>query len=251
MDDQIERQRTHLQRRKISAAIKVKTHQPKQILKEFKLFLQNQLIAFGGVDPAGADTVIRGRGIGQSGSHRGIGAGIRHDSPSIEGIGDQQRSEKEVGNSNVEAIRSCRISKSVASGPIPPPFLAAIITLDEEAEEESEEADPYRKKRSRMFVGLAHLLPFEKPERNAQSKVSSHVRRRSDGGHSDHNPELETTVHGKSEFYDVNDEVVTINKASEDVPVKSPIDQKTLDEINRFEILIKYDFLRKQQQKRY
>ncbi|EFX66863.1 hypothetical protein DAPPUDRAFT_115953 [Daphnia pulex] len=105
MDDQIERQRTHLQRRKISAAIKVKTHQPKQILKEFKLFLQNQLIAFGGVDPAGADTVIRGRGIGQSGSHRGIGAGIRHDSPSIEGIGDQQRSEKEVGNSNVEAIR--------------------------------------------------------------------------------------------------------------------------------------------------
>jgi hypothetical protein len=61
---------------------------------------------------------------------------------------------------------------------------------------------------------------------------------------------------GKSEFYDVDDEVVTINKSSsernirEDVPVKSPIDQKTLDEINRFEILIKNYFLRKQQ-KRY
>jgi hypothetical protein len=27
-------------------------------------------------------------------------------------------------------------------------------------------------------------------------KVSSHVGRRSDGGHSDHSPELETTVHG-------------------------------------------------------
>jgi hypothetical protein len=47
-----------------------------------------------------------------------------------------------------------------------------------------------------MVVGLAHLLPSEKPERNAQLKVSSHVGRRSDGGHSDHSPELETTVHG-------------------------------------------------------
>ncbi|XP_046641040.1 uncharacterized protein LOC124326324 [Daphnia pulicaria] len=77
MEDQIERQRTHLQREKISAAIKLERIQ-----------------RFGS-----------GRGIGQSGSHRGIGAGIRHDSPAIEGIGDQQRSEKEAGNSNVEAIR--------------------------------------------------------------------------------------------------------------------------------------------------
>lgn len=134
--------------------------------------------------------------------------------------------------------------------------------LDEEAEEESEEADPYRKKRSWKALGWLSASPIFFRPRSRSETPSRKYRAMSAGGVTAATPASTTVLSlrrlytGKSEFYDVDDEVVTINKSRsernirEDVPVKSPIDQKTLDEINRFEILIKNYFLRKQQ-KRY
>ena len=134
-------------------------------------------------------------------------------------------------------------------------------TLDE-AEEVEESEDIYRKKRSWKALGWLSSSPIFFRPRSRSETPSRKYRAMSAGLVT--NPSSNTVINlrrlytGKSEFYDVEDEVETAGNLSEASSEKNirlqdaetvksePIDPKTLDEINRFEMLIKNYFLRKQ-----
>lgn len=141
---------------------------------------------------------------------------------------------------------------------------------DDEVEDGEEEDEQYRKKRTWKALGWLSVSPLFRPR--SRSETPSRKYRAMSAGvvastASTTVQNLRRLYTGRSEFYDIEDDPVepvsfkpsltltpNLIRVSQDdgVPVKStaPINPKTLEEINRFENLIK-NYFRKKQQKRY
>lgn len=136
---------------------------------------------------------------------------------------------------------------------------------DDEVDENEEDEDLYRKKRAWKPLGWLTVSPLFRP-RSKSDGLSRKYRAMSAGVVAS---PTSTTVQnlrrlytGRSEFYDVDDERIehiiakpSLNQSgllSDIVLTKppTPIDSRTLEEIDRFEKLIK-NYFRKKEQKRY
>lgn len=165
-------------------------------------------------------------------------SGIRYSLPDIEI--SRIRNQSSIGNQSEEAASE-----------------------EEEVLDEADEEDIYRKKKTWRALGWLSASPIFFRPRSRSETTSRKYRAMSAGVVPNQSSttvlSLRRLYTGRSEFYDVEDEVVeptnriaTLEQAR-DVPAVRPsmlINQRTLDEINRFENLIKNYFLKKQH-KRY
>lgn len=254
MEDQIERQRTHLQRRKISAAIKleriqrfvgeeaVKVEVIEELEREYDT-TQRQLKELEISSEARRRREIQT--LRRFGVLDSALSGIRYSLPDIEI--SRIRNHSSVANNQSEGAAS---------------------EEEEVVDEADEEEDPYRKKKSWKALGWLSASPIFFRPRSRSETTSRKYRAMSAGVVP--NPSSTTVLSlrrlytGRSEFYDVEDEVVEPannvknrnpdQDPEDDVPPRRPsavlINQRTLDEIKRFENLIKNYFLKKQH-KRY
>lgn len=140
-----------------------------------------------------------------------------------------------------------------------------VASDDDEGDEVEEEDESFRKKRTWKALGWLTVSPLFR-QRSKSETPSRKYRAMSAGvvaGHSSSTVQnLRRLYTGRSEFYDVDDEpeIEPIspkpsfkkNLLEETVSAKSsiPINQKSLEEIDRFENLIK-NYFRNKEQKRY